>query len=238
VTVVLIDSNAPLKAARPVLSLGISTVTGPAAQLTEFRPPFSQAAARQGEDIVLLGTGMSATNLRVHFSSTRLKDPIELPTLSGGTANAISVHLPDQTEDAKAISQWAPGFYTCTLSIKPADAPMLLGNAIAFALAPRITLAPSSAAAGTIALTLTCTPRIVDQQYVRLIFGERAFEAASISTPVDIAQPSTLKFTLPGVAAGTYLVRLRVDGVDSIPVLQTGTPPRPVFDSAQQVTVT
>jgi hypothetical protein len=33
-------------------------------------------------------------------------------------------------------------------------------------------------------------------------------------------------------------VRLRVDGVDSIPVIVTGTPPLPAFDPAQQVVIT
>ncbi len=238
VTVVLIDSRAPLKAGPPVLSIGITAIAGPAARLMEVRPPFAQAAARQGEDIVLLGTGMPADKVLVQFSSPRLKDPIFLAPLAGGTAGAIRVHLPDVTEKASALTAWAPGLYTCSLSLTSQDTARSMGNPVAFALAPRIAVAPASAAAGTVALTLTCTPRIVDGQYVRLIFGEHAYEPVSLSTPPDVSKPSTLKFKLPAIQAGSYLVRLRVDGVDSIPVLQQGDPPHPVFDVAQRVTVT
>jgi len=50
--------------------------------------------------------------------------------------------------------------------------------------------------------------------------------------------PSTLTFSIPNVDVGSYVVRLRVDGVDSIPVTYSGTPPLPAFDGNQIVTVT
>jgi hypothetical protein len=43
--------------------------------------------------------------------------------------------------------------------------------------------------------------------------------------------------TFPAVSAGTYVVRLRVDGVDSDPVHYVGSPPLPEFDPASQVVV-
>jgi hypothetical protein len=50
--------------------------------------------------------------------------------------------------------------------------------------------------------------------------------------------PTTLTFSIPNVDAGSYVVRLRVNGVDSIPVIYSGTPPLPAFDGSQTVTVT
>ena len=50
------------------------------------------------------------------------------------------------------------------------------------------------------------------------------------------AQTNTLAFQAAGIAPGDYFVRLRVDGVDSLLVDKTVTPP--VFDPAQKVTVT
>jgi hypothetical protein len=69
------------------------------------------------------------------------------------------------------------------------------------------------------------------QQRILLLFGDRAVQPSSIA-------PTTLKFDIPAVTAGTYVVRLRVDGADSIPVILTGTPAVPAFDPAQQVVVT
>jgi len=61
---------------------------------------------------------------------------------------------------------------------------------------------------------------------------------ASVDVPAPAAgAPSSAKFTVPAVAAGTYMVRLRVDGIDSIPVVYSGTPPVPAFDTSQQVVV-
>jgi hypothetical protein len=86
-------------------------------------------------------------------------------------------------------------------------------------------------------LTLTCEPRIADGQRVLLLFGDRQVAPSSISTPADTTQPTTLAFAVPDVAAGGYLVRLRVDGVDSIPVIYSGTPAVPAFDPLQKVNV-
>lgn len=243
VTVVLIDSRTPVKAAPPVLTRGekdrgVAAITGLAPLLTEIRPPLSQSAARQGEDIVIVGEQLTLDNAIVRFFSTRLAQPVKLVPKAGESANEIIVHLPNQAEDANAMSQWVPGFYTCDLSIKHPGVPILVSNTIAFALSPRITVTPNSAAVGTVNLTVTSEPRIAATQRVLLIFGDRQIEPASISTPADITQPSTLTFAVPDVLAGTYLVRLRVDGVDSIPVTYSGTPPMPEFDPAQRVTVT
>lgn len=243
VTVVLIDSRTPVKAALPVLTRGpgdqgVATVTGPAPTLGEIRPPNLQPAARQGEDIALLGQQLQSANTVVRFTTTRLSQPIDLVPQPGGSATELTVHLPDKTEDATALSTWAPGFYTVALVVTHPGVPPLVSNPIAFALAPRITVAPNTAPAGTLNLTMTCEPRIAPDQRVLLIFGEQQLAPASISTPADVTQPTTLNFTVPGVGAGSYVVRLRVDGADSIPVVYSGTPPVPAFDPAQKVSVT
>src|SRR5439155_2453043 len=142
VTVILIDSHAPVKAALPVLKRGEED-RGPAASaslpplLRSVLPPRSQSAARLGEDIVLTGERFVGP-ITVRFSSFRLTNPVELAaqTVSGAE---ISVHIPDQAEDASALSRWVPGFYTVTL----AEGPLSPANSeVAFALAPRITVNP------------------------------------------------------------------------------------------------
>jgi hypothetical protein len=237
VTVVLIDSRTPIRAPLPVLSRGVGAAAGPAPVLREIQPPQSQQAARLGEDIVVLGQQLSSANAQLSFSSPRLDAPVLLPVLAGGGADSLRIHLPDLAEDSQAYARWAPGGYTCTLIVQTPGQPTLASAPVSFSLAPRITVTPSHAAPGTVALTLTCAPRLVDGQRVLLIFGDRPIEPASITTPADISQPSTLAFSVPDVGNGNYLVRLRVDGVDSIPVQYSGTPPVPSFDPAQRVSV-
>ena len=242
VTVVLIDSRAPVKSALPVLKRGeddrgVATVAGLAAVLDEIRPPRSQPAARLGEDIMIAGKHLTTADTLARFTSSRVPQPVELAPQPGPTPAEITIRIPDLAVDINALSRWAPGFYTVGLVQNRAGLPPITSNELAFALAPRITVTPANAPPGTVNLTLTCEPRIVAGQRVLLLFGDRQVEPASLVTPPNTAQPTTLTFAVPDVAAGSYLVRLRVDGVDSIPVIHAGTPPVPAFDPAQKVTV-
>ena len=94
------------------------------------------------------------------------------------------------------LSRWAPGFYTVVLVVKKSGVPAMASNELALALAPQITVSPTNATAGTVNLTLTCEPRIVTGQRVLLLFGDRQVEPDSITTPADLAQPTTLAFTI------------------------------------------
>lgn len=242
VTVLLIDSRTPVRSALPVLTRGegdrgVATVPSTAPQLREIRPPRSQPAARLGEDVAILADSLTSTDTMVRFVSPRLAQPIELAPKSGGSSSEIAVHLPSKAEDANALSSWAPGFYTVALVQKRSGVPPISSNELAFALAPQITVTPLVTPPGTVNLTLTCEPRIVAGQRILLLGGGRQLEPASVVTPADPTQPTTLTFTAPGAPAGSYVLRLRVDGVDSIPVIQSGTPPLPSFDPAQTLTV-
>ena len=88
---------------------------------------------------------------------------------------------------------------------------------------------------------MTGTPRCRAGQRVTLAFGDRQVDAEAPPVPPPWPAPPPPfdpKFTVKQVATGqSYLVRLRVDGVDSIPVILAGAPPLPEFDPAQQVVV-
>ena len=243
VTVVLIDSRIPVRAALPVLQRGegdrgVTTVAGALASLNGIRLPRSQSAARLGEDVTILGEQLTIPDTVVRFASLRLPQPIELAPQTGEKPGEITVHIPDTGEDADAMSDWVPGFYMLGLIRQPAGLPAIACNELAFALAPRITVAPLAATPGTVNLTITCAPRVAAGQRVLLLFGSRQVAPDTITNPPVTTNPTTLTFVVPDVEAGEYVVRLRVDGVDSIPVLHAGTPPLPSFDPAQKVTVT
>ena len=69
-----------------------------------------------------------------------------------------------------------------------------------------------------------------------LLFGSRAVLPTAV-TQGGITDPTTLDFTIPAVAAGKYVVRLRVEGIDSLPITITGSPAVMNFDPQQIVTV-
>jgi hypothetical protein len=86
-------------------------------------------------------------------------------------------------------------------------------NAIPFSIAPTISAAPAPSvvpnAAGLL-VTVNCDPEVLPNQSVSLALGGTAVPAVvfDVLTPV-------LSFQFPPLAAGPYLARLRVDGVES-----------------------
>ena len=237
--VVLIDSQTAARAPLPVLrrgprDRGVIATASAAAVLDALTLPHAQTAVRLGEDIVLGGRQLGTQDAVARFSSPRLEAPIDIAPLAG-EAGSLRVHLADSGEDTTAVARWAPGIYTVALLVRPPGLPPLLSNELPLALAPVITLGSLAAAAGDFALNLTCTPRIRDRQRVFLLFGDRLLTPASLGNPADTQQPTALAFQLTGVAAGTYTVRLRVDGADSIPVDFSGSVP--AFAASQQVVV-
>lgn len=243
VSAVLIESTRPTRAPLPVLKRGeqdrgVTAVAGAAPSLREIRLPLSQPSVRLGENVALIGDQLTIVDTVARFSSLRLAGPVELPLAAGERAGEVLVHIPDKIEDSNALTRWTPGFFTVALVTRHSGVPAMVSNELALALAPQITATPLGAAAGTVNLTITCEPRLVANQRILLVFGDRQVEPQTVTTPADPSQPTTLTFTVPNVVAGRYLVRLRVDGVDSISVVYAGTPPTPSFDPTQQVTIT
>lgn len=238
--VVLIDSQAAARAPLPVLrrgsqDRGVIATASAAAVLDALSFPHGQSAVRLGEDIVLEGRQLGATDTTALFSGTQLPAPVELPPLPGDAPGTLRVHLPDASEDPDAASRWAPGICTVALRVQPSGLPPLLSNELPLALAPTIALSALTAAAGNFTLQLSCTPRIRPGQRVLLLFGDRVLAPASLVNPADPRQPTALGFQLTDVTAGSYVVRLRVDGADSIPVDFSGS--APAFAADQQVVV-
>jgi Pvc16 N-terminal domain len=241
-TVVLIDSRRPVKAALPVLKRGKEdrgaiAVAGSAATLTGVRPPNSQPATRLGEDAIFSTENLSGndTELRLTHQITGLRVPFE--NISAAPNGETVIHVPSIGEKPQAMHEWTPGYYTATLVQKRKDVPDLSSNEIPFALAPRVTIAPSIVTAGSFQLTLTCAPRADPRQRILLLFGSRQFPPASQSFPADQTQASVHVFDISETEKATYVVRLRVDGVDSIPVVPDPADGLPSFDPAQKVTV-
>lgn len=242
VSVVLIESTLPGRAPLPVLRRGpqdagahVLAEAGPV--LSEARPASPFQAVRLGEDILLFGQRLDGENISLRLTHLRLPAPLELALQPGASAARAQVHLPSTGEDPDAMGDYAAGFYTLAAVVSRPGLPAWASNEVALALAPLITVSPLTAAPGTVNLTLTCTPRVREGQRVSLVFGNRQLAPDSLVQPADPAQPTQLAFTVSGVAAGSYVVRLRVDGADSLPFVLSGTPPQLTFDPAQRVVI-
>lgn len=242
VSVVLIESMQPVRSALPVIQRGAgdkgaSVSASRLPILTKTEPANSMPAMTLGSDVKIIGKYLGGGGMKVRFTSMRLDNPVRLDIVEIHPDSA-RVHLKGIDEDPQAYATWVPGFYTAAVIIETPGQPLLVSNEVPVALAPAITVTPPTAPAGTVALTVTCTPQVHDDQPVLLLFGNRQVPVLSRSTPANPAQPTTFTFEVANAPVGTHLIRLRVDGVDSLPFTVSGTPPVIDFDPDQEVTIT
>lgn len=250
VGVILIESQRLSPAALPVLTQGpddrgpYGTAQGDA-QLEAVRPLSTLPAVTLGSTLRLLGQNLSPS-MSVRISGAALSAPVILIPLSGGSDKELTVRLPAGTQ---ANSVWAAGFYTVAVLQKMLDTDgktvtSWASNDLPFGLAPEITVDPPSTPAGTVTLTLTCLPHPrPGQRALLLIAGQQLVPDTVTPPPADHQdRPTTLSFTVPDLQANPDLVkqvhpvRLRIGGVDSLPMRVTDG--RLEVDPAQTVSVT
>lgn len=228
VSVMLIESTQPKKTPLPVLKrkvLSQASLVPPFPALSQIQFPNSQTSALLGDTLVLTGTNLNGTNVAVVFNHPLWTATVAIAA-PGGTATQVTVTIPNSP------TIWPAGFYTVSVLVqRPGETYQRSTNQLSFGLAPKITVAPAGAAGPSITYTLTCSPEVWMEQDAAFLLGDQEIAAQPHST-----QTATLTFQAQSLSAGSYFVRLRVDGVDSLLVNRAVTPP--VFDPTQQVTVT
>ena len=248
VSVVLIESDAATRAALPVLKRGTAdrgpvALAGTGPSLNRVRPALSDLlpAARLGDELLLTGSLLQADGVSAIFDNDRTgsRQTLLANAGTGSSARELRVQLPN-VADAGAMAAWGIGMYALRLRSDAAGLPAVYSNAVPLALSPQIVVSPLAAAAGDIALTVICSPRLHPVQHagVRLLFGSIEIAPDAIDTPVDDTQPTTLNFTVRHAVTGSFPIRLRVDGVDSLPVLLVPNAGGFDFDPQQTVVVT
>jgi len=234
VSVALIDSTQSRRAPLPVLTRGPSdqgilsqsNLLNPFPALTQVQLPNNQPSALLGDTLVLTGNNLNGTSLGVQFNHPLFTAPVEVAPLPGGTATQVKVQIPN------VPANWPAGFYSIAVLVqRPGETYRRTTNLLSFSLAPKLAISPATAAGPNITYTATCVPDVLPLQEATLLISDQEVVAQPHPT-----QTSTLTFNALGLGAGSYFVRLRVDGVDSLLVKANVTPP--VFDTTQQVTVT
>ena len=236
ISVALIESTLPAKTPLPVLTRGKgdqgvvsqADLSSPFPSLSAANPPGSQPSVNLGDTLTLIGEHLDGTNVSIVFNHSVWTTPVQIaiPPGPAATATRVQVAIPHSP------SVWPAGFYTVQVMVqRPSESYLRSTNLVTFSLAPSITISPASAASGSIIYTVTSVPDVWPQQRVSLLLGSQEIAAGA-----HTSQANSFTFAAEAVTPGDYFVRLRVDGVDSLLVDRSVTPP--VFDPTQMVTVT
>jgi hypothetical protein len=208
-------------------------------------------------DLTLKGHDLlpgSGSTMQVRFMNPRWARPVDLDPKAGTTPTAaeITVTLSDDPLN------WPAGFYTLSVIFKDANGMVVRSsNEVPFSLAPQILSTPAISAVrtgNTLTIKLKCTPAIQrtvqqivqgieqsvpQEQRVSLLISDRevpfVFPTPPPPQPIQDLTFEIKDLDVRPLPAGDYLVRLRVDGVDSLLVDRTVKPPR--FDPTQKVTI-
>ena len=230
VSVVLIEPQRPAISPLPVLRRG-DLDQGVFVQ-PDMRPPFptletilapahaTPSVLRLGDAFEIRGQHLSGTQRALVFRNDRfgVEQTIGLP--AGGEDNRITANVP------MAPAGWLAGMYRVELRVtRPGTISPRHSNALPVAIAPAITsFTPtmSRSTANVLSIQLDCRPEVRPGQRASLLVDTREVPAAA-----HAASTAQLDFEMADAPpAGTRpLVRLRVDGIDSVAIDRTTRPP-------------
>jgi hypothetical protein len=225
-SVVLIESTLPVQSPLPVLARGADD-RGPVSRSDLFPPPVPtlETAALAAGQVTLTGHDLDGTAVAVRLTHQALSAPVVLTDAAlQTTATAIGFALP------AAI----PAGTLTIVALITRTGPPIPTNEATLAILPQITSAlPLQAVrngVGVVDVAVDVAPAVVAGQQAFLLAGHDQVPAAPFVAPA-----STLAFRF-AIEPGTYVIRLRVGGVDSEVIDRSVTPP--VFDANQQLMVT
>ena len=252
-TVVLIETDDNVMGPLPVLRRGqrdegVNTRLGPFPSLERIHvgapediagpPRFpSYPSAALGTLIRVAGNNLGGDTVEVHLEHARLP-VIQIVTIPSGDRSSSEVRfvLPDDAATRVAL---AAGLYSLSVVTVRAGTPHA-SNQLAFSLGPKLAgiSPPSPVASGgaPVDLTITCRPNVRPNQRCVLLLADR-----EVAADPHTADTDAVTFRLdPVPTTADALVRVRVDGVESLPFKRVAlpAPPRLAFDESQRITIT
>lgn len=239
----------------------------PSPMLAGVRPVASELLRdmRLGDRLIVTGSNLGdIASITAVFENPKVPKIVkELIPVPSGSPSSLLLDLPtvaalpalvDRPAIADKTNKWAVGIYSLSLRVVrkveppplnngvPVDPPAWTTNSVFIALAPIISVSPLTAKAGD-DLTVICSPGLRPEQLsaTRLIFGENEV-VPKLPSPdlADLTKSTSLTFVIPAVKAGEYTVRLRVEGIYSLPLPLPESPIKPLkleVDPAQKVVV-
>ena len=216
-TVVLIESTAPVQAALPVLSRNLQVLQLLQPSITAVSPLYLPWASSLS--LTLTGTNLTGPGTEVVFDNNPGAPQTAQAPGPGGGISVTVPPLPAGLNTLRVVQQVAVG--------APPPKTVVESNVSLFYLQPVIQQPPTAgtAAAGVTPVTVQLEPALESTQRVQLLLNELAppAGAAPLSFTFD-ADPSqiaadSVTFGTFGTRPGAYLLRVRVDGAESI--LQT-----------------
>lgn len=235
VSVLLIESRRPAKTPLPVLTLGKDDsgivvqphLMSPYPALEDILIPGSKTGAFPGDQLTLKGANLDGDSVHVQFIHPQLEDPLQLSPEGSASAQSLDIILPDLPQ------VWPAGLYRVSVVVTTGDDirstnqfPMMLLHQVTSK-----TFSPASPPApGSYHASIDCKPQVLPGQSASLLLGDREFFADAHPNPTG-----TLTFQLSEVEDGDYYLRLRIDGVDSLLIDRSVSPP--VFYANQKVTL-
>ncbi len=266
VSVVLIEREEAARSPLPVLTIGKDnrgvkaqpSLVPPYPTIETIGLPDNRASALPGDTLTLFGhhymedsdgAPLAVSRMTAQLAHPRLPDVVEVDVPPAQFYNGqVQVTLPDSS------AAFPAGVYTLSLVITPADPKLnpLTTNEVVLPVAPVITAAggkalkdspdsrklqrspidPKTGLGDLAPLTLTCQAPVLPSQRAIVLLGAQSYPAAP-----PTADPNAVTCTATGLAAGTYHLRLRVDGVDSL-LISLKDEGLPQFDQTQQVVLT
>jgi hypothetical protein len=235
-SVVLIESRQSTKSALPVRARNIYVVPFSQPVIEEIKsqakpgdPIVSNQPIVAGQNLVMAGRGLRAAEVRINIGGVE-----KTPVPDDVTDTQIILAFPAAL---KAGVQGVQVMHRRLLGIPPVSHRGVESNLEAFVLRPSIDPAnvffasgPGPAISGTV--TVSVTPPVGDEQRVLLLLNQfvpaadppvktesesYSFLAPSRIPPVGPPGSSqTIAIPISGAKAGTYLVRIQVDGAESV----------------------
>jgi hypothetical protein len=248
VSVVLIEATQPAISALPVLSRGeIDPVTKrdrgvivnpdllpPVPTLLGAEPASGQIAARTGETVTLTAARLGGSGHVVRLNHPLLASPLEIaPATVADDGTGLTFLLAGATPPPGDL---IAGQLSVSVRLTPTGKPLPVDtNAVPLVIAPVPGLAGATAirdgGTGEVKVTLGAAPPVRPKQRATLLLGGVEAQAGPRAVTAD-----PLVFVFPAsLADGTYPVRLRIDGTESLLIDRSG--PAPVFDPSQALTV-
>ncbi len=233
VSVVLIESSRPSVTPLPVLTRGIAVqpnLIPPFPTINEIELPNQQTSALLGDSLIIKGHHLDGEGALVRFTHARLENAIDVPVVVPDdiTDNQIEVEIPNDP------ANWLVGLFTAEIVITKAGNTRIT-NVFPLSVSPIIDGMPLPNplirdAGNQVSLTISCRPEVLPEQRAALLLGDREVLANEHGT-----KTGSLDFTIENAPVGAHHIRLRIDGIDSLLIDRTDSPP--VFDNTMLVTI-